>query len=60
MRWWPFHRRARTPNGEAAQRAKREAAVAVVDARRRRHEIGHELNTFTAQVEAAMAGRRPR
>lgn len=58
MRWWPFHRRRKqVVADEAATRAKREAAKAVQDARRRSQEIQREMSTFAAQVEAAM--RRP-
>jgi hypothetical protein len=58
MRWWPFHRRKRPANNEAAAKAKREATKAVRDAERRSEEIQREMNTFAAQVEAAIASRR--
>lgn len=58
MRWWPFHRRKRPADGAQAAKAKREAAKAVRDAERRSEEIHREMNTFAAQVEAALASRR--
>jgi hypothetical protein len=57
-RWWPFHRRKRQVNGEAARQARQEAAKAVGEAARRNVEIQREFNVFAAEVEAAMARRR--
>ena len=60
MRWWPFHRRKHRPpvNGEAAKKAKAEAAAAVRDAVCRKQDIEREFSRFAAQVEAAMRGQR--
>jgi hypothetical protein len=58
MRWWPFHRRKRSPNGEAARKARQEAARAVGEAAKRNVEIQREFNRFAAEVEAAMVRRR--
>lgn len=60
MRWWPFHRRKRRPpaSGDAARQAKREAQKAVRDAQHRAREIQQEMDTFVAQVEAALSRRR--
>lgn len=58
MRWWPFHRRKRPTSGDAARKARQEAAKAVGEAAKRNAEIQREFNRFAAEVEAAMARRR--
>lgn len=56
---WPWRRRKRSCNGEAARKARKEAAEALSEAARRHTEIQREFNLFASQIEASMRRRHP-